>query len=561
MKLNGTITKHEPRNRGQALNKKILIVRGDEDGAKALSFLLAGAGCRISAHTKATQALEAAKHERFDLAITDRELPENKKDFELIANLKESQPSLPVLLLSEEKELDDIINCIRVGVSDIIDQPTDLRSVFETTRQFLRDDTDSNGNDVSWEDLMEVESVLASMFRPDDDQAENSGSTVQIDSEEIEAIRQELEEAIAEREKISGELSETKDQLKKAQKFVDEVKESGQAVSGDYLEKTAELDEKEAQLNDLSERISKQKVEVETQLAELDAERIEFEELKQSGDGGESVLSTEERLDLEAQIQDLEHKLASMKASSGNSEKLEKDLLKLRQELQEAKELNIEKDFIIEQRNKELEKVGHEKDEVAANSLEVEKLEEEKRLLEVEKFKLQEKLNDIEREQHELVEQQGKMEREINVEKRDAELSLREMQAQIKEEQLKLQVQQAQFQEEMRQFEQAKQNFQEDIEDLQSRQKELSKLEKSLERMKQDIEKEVSSSALPSSSKEAKKSVAKKTAKKEEKPAEDAEEQELEASEDKTKPDTWTKPPEAKKSGRGPLRIGRKSSF
>ena len=541
------------------MNKKILIVRGDEDGAKALSFLLAGAGCRISAHTEASRALEVAKHERFDLAITDRELPENKKDFGLIANLKESQPSLPVILLSEEKELDDIINCIRVGVSDIVDQPTDLRSVFETTRQFLTTDSESLDNDVSWEDLMEVESVLSCMFRSDEKE-DTEATTSQAEAEQLESLNQELEGAKAEQEKLASQLEETKAELKKSQKFVEELKESGEGVSGDYLEKNAELEEREAELKELSERISKQKVDVETQLAELDAQRIEFEEQKQNASDGESALSTEERLDYQAQVQDLEQKLISVKANSGKTEKLEKDIVGLRQELHDAKEANVEKDFIIEQRSRELERVGQEKDLVAANSLEVEKLEEEKRLLEIEKFKLQEKLSDIEREQHELVEQQGKMEREIHVEKRDAEISLREMQTQIKEEQLKLKVEQAKFQEEMRQFEQAKSNFQEDIEDLQTRQKELSRLEKSLERMKQDIEKGASASALPSSKQGEGKSIKPEPeSKKEEKKKEPAEEPK--ADEDKKKPDTWTKPPEAKKSGRGPLRIGRKSSF
>ena len=49
--------------------------------------------------------------------------------------LKETQPKLPVFLLSEGHELEDIISCIRAGVTDVIDEPKNLK-IFDTTNEF-----------------------------------------------------------------------------------------------------------------------------------------------------------------------------------------------------------------------------------------------------------------------------------------------------------------------------------------------------------------------------------------------------------------------------------------
>ena len=80
------------------------------------------------------------------MAITDRALVsrEEEDDLGLVMQLKKTQPKLPVFLLSEGHELEDIIGCIRAGVTDIIDEPRNLKKIFDTTNEFFNYDADSS---------------------------------------------------------------------------------------------------------------------------------------------------------------------------------------------------------------------------------------------------------------------------------------------------------------------------------------------------------------------------------------------------------------------------------
>ena len=326
-------------------------------------------------------------------------------------------------------------------------------------------------------------------------------------------------------------------------------------MSASSLERIADLEARERELEEQSSRLAKQKAETEVLLCELEAQRIELDEAKSAGttqNAEDSDKANQVRLEQSARIQDLERELAAAKSKAGGSEKFEGEIRDLRTKLQEANELVAEKDFILEQRNRELAQAKEQLESIASNAS-VEDLESERRLIEIEKHKLREKIDEYESDKQELEEQRSKLQREISVEKRDAEISLREMQTQIKEEQLKLQVQKAQLEDEMRKFDQAKQNFQEDVQDLQSRQNELKRMEEHLKRLQKDIDNSVASAsnALPSRNQS---STNPGTGDSSSSPS-------PKANEDKNAPDTWAKPVVDSKTGRGPLRIGKKSSF
>ncbi|MEM9160188.1 MAG: response regulator [Verrucomicrobiota bacterium] len=536
------------------MNKKILIVRGDSDEAKALSFVLSGTGYQTSCHTSADKAVEAARHERFDLAITDGRIPENQQELALVSRLKETQPSLPIFLLSNEPDLDAVINGIRAGVTDIIENADDLKNIFESTHNFLgaHDEADS---DVSWEDIQAVEKVLSAL-RPDTEESEQRADV--SDSEDFIDLQARFDEVQQELESKSSEYDSLQSQLAKAESLLDELRNQSGGDGTQTLERAADLDEKERELEERASKISKQKVSVEIQLAELDAQRIEFEEMRSSvssnpptsGEAQEQLdlaqqKANEARLDYEAQIQDLRKELEQIKSSSGSSEKLESENRQLREELHGAREDVAEKEFLLSQKENELSSL-----QSSASNASIEELEEEKRLLEIEKFKMQEKLDRLELEKRSLDEDHGKKAREIQVEKRDAEISLREMQHRIKEEQLKLQAQQGQLKDEMRQFEQAKQNFQEDVQELQRKQTELSQVEARLRKLEEEAQ---NGNALPSSAPSDIPSVGSA-------PFTPKSEEAKNPNDNAKDPKSWSKPPMGG-GGRGPLRIGRKSSI
>lgn len=541
------------------MNKKILIARREPHKAKTLSFILAGSGYKVAAYHEPNEAVEAARHERFDLAITDRSLSEEDGRLAFVESLKQAQPHLPVFLLSKDHDLDAIISYIRAGVTDVIDNPDNIRQVFESARRFLSPDAGPEGFQVTWEDLLEVERALSSIDASNADGVFQAGAAaspkeLQQLKEQLSASQQQAADAASELEQIKSKLAKTESMLNDLRRHSD----SGDGASS--LHKTAELEEREKELEERANRVAKQKVELEIALAELDAERIEFEEQKLSpaleSEAGAELQqqlekANETRQQLEIRLQEAQRKLDQSQANAGKVEQLEGEIISLHQKLQAAKEEIEEKDFLLSQRDKEIEILKSELQD-GANSEDVDRLREEKQGLECANYKLQQKVDALELEMKQFEDTHGKKQREILVEKRDMEISLREMQTKIKEEQLKLQVQQAQLKEEIRQFEQAKQNFQEDVQDLQRKQSELSQFEEKLRRIQADMG-EGKPSALPERPEPFRPNA--------EELAEQKPERSSHPGEDAKDPKTWSKPPLERKGNRGPLRIGRSSSF
>ncbi|MDQ8204597.1 response regulator [Pelagicoccus sp. SDUM812003] len=576
------------------MNKKILIVRGDRQKAKALSFLLAGSGYQICTHATAGEAVEAARHQRFDLAITDGVLPENQPDLGLVSTLKEAQPSLPVLYLSDEENLETVISCIRAGVNEVVHNPNDLQKVIETTHSFFRaPTTEEPENEVTWQDILEVERMLESTIGG----GRARGGSIES-SAEVAQMRLKLDEALKERDRISGELSFAISNLEKSKRMIEELKnENGHhSTDSEIAERAAELDEREKRIKDLSSKIAQQKVDLETQIAELEAQKIELEEaqkeVKDNLDANPAALyqlnqefevertkMNEKRLEQAARIKDLERELEAAQAGDSAVAELEARVRELNDRLQDAQEQISQKDFLIQQRERELEEAREPQN---LSQPEREALEEERRLLEIEKHKLSEKIDQFEIEKRMAQETHTKNQRELQVERRDAEVSLRELQNQIKEEQLKLKVDQASLKDEIRQFEQARQNFQEDVQDLQSKQAELRKMEAYLQQMEKTIQNGNMENALPKPDSSALDPIEVNSAAHNPKPSAPPPSNGIEqgapspsapastpqGAEGKgpdgqpKDPSSWGKPDfEKKKAGRGPLRIGRRSSF
>jgi len=345
----------------QVLNKKILIVRKEEDDAIVLSFLLSGTGYRTSSHSTAQTALDAARLEQYDLAIIDCSIAENRRDLDFVSNLKETQPKLPVFLLSENHELDDVISCIRAGVTQIIDEPENLKRIFEVTNDFFGNDS-TDGGDVTWEDILEVERALGTLIRKKDGDVDSPETVAKRLSEELE----QAQSKIGELEKSNSSLKMARD---KSEALVADIKNSGdgsEVGSADFVERQTQLKEREQRLKEHEAKIGKQKAEAEIMFSDLEARQLEIEENGHSPSEAEAAEIqkaldsaqlewNETRLDLEAQITDLNREVERAKANSNVSQELKEELRSLQQLLQQTNEEVAEKDFIRDQRAKEIE--------------------------------------------------------------------------------------------------------------------------------------------------------------------------------------------------------------
>jgi len=144
------------------LVKKVLIAHSDPKVKRRLVLLLADAGYDVRAHLSATDAIEAARNEWFDLALVAEHLMETP-GLEVVETLKQVQPTVPVALLADDPELALVVKSIRLGLADVLPLDEDLRPLIRRVRDLLNPGVLPLSEDagVTPGDLAEVERTLA----------------------------------------------------------------------------------------------------------------------------------------------------------------------------------------------------------------------------------------------------------------------------------------------------------------------------------------------------------------------------------------------------------------
>ena len=103
-------------------SERILIV-DDEDGMRRLlNRVLTREGYETSAVGSGAQALRLVASERFDLVVTDIKMPE-MDGLQLLAELKEYEPSLPIIVITAYGTIENAVQALRSGAYDYIAKP------------------------------------------------------------------------------------------------------------------------------------------------------------------------------------------------------------------------------------------------------------------------------------------------------------------------------------------------------------------------------------------------------------------------------------------------------
>jgi putative nucleotidyltransferase with HDIG domain len=104
-------------------NYRILVVDDDPDVRETLREILLGIGdISVDCAGDGKSGLSLAKKRGFDLIFTDIRLPE-VDGLELLRNLKQFQPLVPVVMITGFPSLDTAIRAIRNGAADFITKP------------------------------------------------------------------------------------------------------------------------------------------------------------------------------------------------------------------------------------------------------------------------------------------------------------------------------------------------------------------------------------------------------------------------------------------------------
>lgn len=138
---------------------KILLIEDDQKIARFIIQGLNQEGYRVTHVADGDAGYYAAVAEDFALAIVDIMLP-GRDGFSLIQNLRQRGNSLPILVLSAKRSLDDRVTGLQIGADDYLVKPFAFAELLARIQALLR-----RANSVSEPDCLEVGDLQLNLKR------------------------------------------------------------------------------------------------------------------------------------------------------------------------------------------------------------------------------------------------------------------------------------------------------------------------------------------------------------------------------------------------------------
>jgi len=116
---------------------KLLLAEDDAMLADALQTQLRGAGFTVEHAPNGAVADYLLQKESFDIAVLDLGLP-MMDGLEVLQHVRQTQPGLPVLLLTARDSLDDRVAGFQAGADDYVTKPFDFPELLARLQALLR---------------------------------------------------------------------------------------------------------------------------------------------------------------------------------------------------------------------------------------------------------------------------------------------------------------------------------------------------------------------------------------------------------------------------------------
>ena len=116
--------------------KRILII-DDEEGIRESFKLILSNFYNLTLASNADEAEERLSNGSFDLVLLDIKMPRiNGLDY--LKKLKESKPSLPVIIITGYQSVETAQEAIRNGAADYIPKPFDSKQILKAVAETLK---------------------------------------------------------------------------------------------------------------------------------------------------------------------------------------------------------------------------------------------------------------------------------------------------------------------------------------------------------------------------------------------------------------------------------------
>jgi two-component system alkaline phosphatase synthesis response regulator PhoP len=103
----------------KSMKKKILLIEDDISIAKVLTLKLSKSGFEVAQRSSGEGGLEAIKKEKFDLVLLDLILS-GMNGFDVLAKLQKDKNTIPVIVLSNLGQKEDIKKAAKLGASGYV---------------------------------------------------------------------------------------------------------------------------------------------------------------------------------------------------------------------------------------------------------------------------------------------------------------------------------------------------------------------------------------------------------------------------------------------------------
>jgi DNA-binding response OmpR family regulator len=131
---------------------RILLVEDDNAVAETVRRSLARDGHEADLAPDARSARTFATQHPYDAILLDLNLPD-ASGFDLIGELRQANPKIPVLMLTGRTSKEDVVRGFEVGADDYITKPFDVRELTARLRAVTRRTASNPQEHIAYEDL------------------------------------------------------------------------------------------------------------------------------------------------------------------------------------------------------------------------------------------------------------------------------------------------------------------------------------------------------------------------------------------------------------------------
>ncbi len=118
---------------GNTSNARILVIDDEAAIRESLEVLLSLEGYTVRLTVDGEEGLRTLEQETFDMVLLDLALP-GQSGLDLLPQIKERQPELPVIMITAYGTVDNVVEAIRAGAENFVQKPWDNEKLLADIR-------------------------------------------------------------------------------------------------------------------------------------------------------------------------------------------------------------------------------------------------------------------------------------------------------------------------------------------------------------------------------------------------------------------------------------------